>query len=156
LASAPRDLASAQDLSAMPRDLSAPPDLARVDLTAPRDLSQPADLSQPPQLLLGTSTVEPDDDYNTRGIAQAFQESAAARGVVDTLWVDFTPSNSAGKVYVGIYSNTNKNHPGSLLGSGSIVSPGVGWKAIPISATSVTAGVSYWIAILGTVSGQVH
>ena len=50
---------------------------------------------------------------------------------------------------VGLYSN-NAGHPGSLLTSGTIAAPAAGQNnEVAVSAAPVTAGQTYWIAVLG-------
>jgi RHS repeat-associated protein len=52
-------------------------------------------------------------------------------------------------VVVGLYTDTPGNDPGTLLAQGTISSPTAGaWNSMTIPAVSVTAGATYWIAVL--------
>jgi len=50
---------------------------------------------------------------------------------------------------IGLYTN-NAGHPGTLLTSGTITAPVAGQNTtVTVPAASVTAGQTYWIAVLG-------
>src|SRR4051812_22281883 len=101
-------------------------------------------------VLIGSSTIAPSIDMNVSGQAEAFQFTAATSGSVSALVV-YVDSNSASTTIVaGLYSNVS-GHPGTLIAQGSLGNPAAGgWNSVNIPATAITAGTSYWIAILGT------
>jgi outer membrane protein assembly factor BamB len=99
-------------------------------------------------VLVGSDTVRTRADSNSAGVAEAFRTTAAVSGTVGTLSVYVDSSSTASKVYVGLYTNNN-GHPGTLLTQGSKTSPTSGWNDVSVSTASVTAGTTYWIAVLG-------
>jgi hypothetical protein len=102
------------------------------------------------QLLLGDSALNPSIDSDPAGLAEAFAMTATATGALDTLHVYVDASSRSTAVQLGLYSNVN-GHPGVLLAQGRISGPVAGaWNTIAVAPTQVTAGVSYWIALLGT------
>jgi len=111
-----------------------------------------------PAVLLGTQAIGNQPDSNVMGMAEAFQATAVGCGTVGSIAVYLDTSSNAGTVSVGIYADGN-GHPGTLLGqgqgSGSQLVPNA-WNTISISPVSVTQGIKYWIAILGTQSGTVR
>ena len=105
-------------------------------------------------LLLGDSNVETQADASLPlGQAKAFQVTAGATGSVQSLAVYLDPSSTVSTLVAGLYSNSG-GHPGSLLsqGNSSQLVPGA-WNTITVASTAVTAGTSYWVAILGTSTG---
>lgn len=104
-------------------------------------------------VLLGDQAIEAQKDFNSRGVAEAFQTTASVSGTMTLLNVYLDASSNASKVYIGLYSNNN-GHPGSLLVQGSSTQLSAGkWNQIPVTATGISAGTTYWFAILGTTSG---
>jgi outer membrane protein assembly factor BamB len=108
----------------------------------------------PPQtrLLLGVNTIKPNVDSNAIGSAEAFRTTASASGTVNSLsiYIDATSTISGGtRLYAGLYSNSG-GHPGTLLGqaSNSTALQAGAWNTIPMPDTAVTAGTTYWIAVL--------
>jgi Fibronectin type III domain len=100
--------------------------------------------------LLGDSGVQPATDTDDAGLAEAFQVKAASTGTVNTLNVYVDSSSRATQVAVGLYSNVNGG-PASLLAQGNTAHPVTGaWNTISVAPTNVTAGVTYWVAVLGT------
>src|SRR5262249_6959216 len=64
------------------------------------------------------------------------------------------PSNAANKIVIGLYANTASNKPGALLTAGTITQPTAGgWNSVAVTSVHVTAGTSYWIAVLGPTGG---
>ena len=106
-------------------------------------------------VLLGDQAVEGQIDSNSMGKAEAFQAAAAAGGTVLSLTVYLDATSTATSLVAGIYSDVG-GHPGALLaqGSGTSLSAGA-WNKIslPTPGATVSAGMPYWIAILGTQSG---
>ncbi len=101
--------------------------------------------------LIGVASVGATLDNNSSGSAEAFIQTATATGSVAVASVYLDKSNTAKKVYIGLYSNSG-GHPKSLLGSGTVATPVAGsWNTVAISpAVPVVANTSYHIAILGT------
>ncbi|MGC1387190.1 MAG: family 16 glycosylhydrolase, partial [Steroidobacteraceae bacterium] len=99
--------------------------------------------------------MEPGVDTDSLGQAEAFQVTGAACGVVNSLNLYVDASSTAGMIVVGLYADKAGN-PGSLLAQGSTTAPVAGaWNTITVPPVSVTAGIPYWIAVLGTTSGTV-
>ena len=103
----------------------------------------------PATILLGDSAVQSRQGYLSAERSAAFRFRAEAAGTSGAAQIYIAPSNAAGIVIVGIYSNAN-NQPGSLLSIGSLVSPTPGaWNSVALTASSIAPGQSYWLAILG-------
>ena len=106
------------------------------------------------QVLLGTRTVLSSPDNNQSEMAEAFPVTANSSGQVNTLSVFLDSSNTAGTVWVGLYSNYY-GHPSQLLSQAVIQQPVSGnWNSVAIPAVKVTQGRRYWVALLG-VNGQI-
>jgi len=101
-------------------------------------------------VLLGTQTIIANRDFNSAGVAEAFQATGTAGGTLRQLSVYVDSGSSATNVFAGVYSDA-AGAPGNLLSSGSIASPVPGaWNTINVPAATITSGGKYWIAILGT------
>lgn len=106
-------------------------------------------------VLLGDQAIEPQVDSNVNGQAEAFQTTATVSGALTSLSFYLDSSSTVGKVYLGVYSN-GTTHPQNLLTQGSSTQLTKGaWNVITVPSASITAGTTYWIAILGTTSGKV-
>ena len=106
-------------------------------------------------VLLGDQTIEPQVDSNAMGRAEMFQTTGLATGSLTSLTFYLDASSTAGKVYVGVYSNNN-GHPGTLLAQGTPTQLTKGaWNTVTVPAVSITSSTTYWIGILGTTSGTV-
>ncbi len=100
-------------------------------------------------LLFGDQTVETTADNNPAGLAEAFPFTGHAAGTARTIEVYIDSHSTAKSVLGAIYADTN-GHPGALVSSGTLSSPKAGaWNAIPISAATVSASKSYWLAVMG-------
>jgi hypothetical protein len=104
--------------------------------------------------LVGNTTVEAKLDSNVGGLAEAFKTTAITTGSVTRLRL-FVDTGSVGNAVIGIYSNSATGHPGTLITSGTITAPTIGAFNETVPAGAVTAGQSYWIAVLGP-SGTLH
>ena len=105
--------------------------------------------------LVGSSTVESQADSSGAGEAEAFSQVAVASGVAEVASIYIGASNAAKTVVVGVYSS-NGAHAGTLLGTGSATASAAGtWTTMPIGHVAITAGATYWLAILG-VGGSLH
>jgi PKD repeat protein len=110
--------------------------------------------SNPPQFVMGDQNKEPWVDSRAQGTAEAFRTVPAKSKVVTSVQLYLDASSTATEVVAAIYKD-NGGHPGTRIAKGKLGNLKAGtWNAIPISATRVTAGRPYWIAILGT-QGQV-
>jgi hypothetical protein len=108
--------------------------------------------SASPTLVLGSNTVQSNQDDNSAGTAEAFQYTASASGTGTRLNVYVDTPNTATSIVVGIYTNNTSNNPGTLLAQATITSPAKGaWNTVTIANVSITSGQKYWIAILGPV-----
>jgi len=101
-------------------------------------------------VLIGDATVAPSTDANASGSAEAFQVTAPGPGTVTVLNAFVDSSSAARTLVAGLYSDSG-GHPGTLLAQGSLSSPAPGaWNVVNVPTTTVTSGVAYWIALLGT------
>jgi hypothetical protein len=102
-----------------------------------------------PTVLVGDKTVEAGQDEVGGGSAEAFSYTAATTGSATKLNIYVDSASSATSIQVGVYSNASGNHPGTLLASGTLTSPTKGaFNSVTIPTVSITAGQTYWIAIL--------
>ncbi len=116
-------------------------------------LAVPAMAPAQERVLLGEGTVQPSTDSNPNGMAEAFSTLAGASGSLDELRVYVDGCSRATTLTAGLYTDAD-GHPGRRLTEGSIASPRPGaWNAVRVPAADVTAGQTYWIAILGTGGG---
>ncbi len=84
------------------------------------------------------------------GQAEAFRLQAGTTGVAGLAHVYISGKNAASTVIVGLYSDAH-GHPGSLLSTGSApASKANTWTAVSVAPFELTAGRTYWLAILGT------
>ena len=107
--------------------------------------------SNPPQFVVGNQNVEPTVAYSPEGVAQAFLTTAQKASLATNIQVYLDASSTATGLVAGIYSTTADGHPGTLLAQGTSAALKAGaWNSVSIPATSLKAGRSYWIAILGS------
>ena len=105
-------------------------------------------------VLLGDQSSAPSADSNSAGVAQAFAYQATASGTTSDIEFYVNSGTTASKLLLGIYADAN-GKPGSLLTSGSVASPKAqAWNDVGVGSVTVTAGNTYWIALLGT-GGQI-
>jgi outer membrane protein assembly factor BamB len=108
------------------------------------------DNSVPPPLrvLLGDPTIEASPDSNTAGKAEAFRTTASSSGTLTRLTVYVPSTNAAPTLVTGLYSDAS-GKPGTLLTHGTASIPaGGGWINATVPSAAVTAGTTYWIAVL--------
>jgi hypothetical protein len=99
--------------------------------------------------LLGDGAVESHVDYLGAGQAEAFRTQAGGSGVTGIAHVYIDSHNAATTLIVGLYSNAS-GHPGTLLSTGSVSSVQAGaWNAVSLTPSTVVAGATYWLAVLG-------
>jgi hypothetical protein len=100
-------------------------------------------------VLFGNQTVESSTDNNQAGLAEAFPFSGHISGTAHSIAVYVDSHSTARTVLAALYADSS-GRPGSLLASGTLASPKAGaWNTLPISATTVSASKSYWVAVLG-------
>ena len=100
-------------------------------------------------VLVGNATTETKVDTDTAGTAEAFKYTAATTGSVSTLRVFLDGTSTAGSVKIALYNNAAGNHPGTLLTTGTISAPVTNAQnSVSVPPASVTAGQTYWIAVL--------
>jgi hypothetical protein len=100
--------------------------------------------------LLGNQTIQATNDNNGSGNAEAFSYTASSTGAAVSISFYVASGNGATSLKLGIYSD-NSGHPGSLLTSGTITSPVVGWNTLTLTTTpTLSSGTVYWIGFLGT------
>jgi YD repeat-containing protein len=101
--------------------------------------------------MLGNQVVESNLDKNSAGQAEAFPFVANTTGSLATIVFYLDPTSGSGPIHIGLYADNGHNHPGTLLGQGSTSSPVAGsWNQVSVSASNITAGTRYWIALFGT------
>lgn len=101
-------------------------------------------------VLVGSTGIRPQVDSNNAGVAEAFRTTAGASGTVDQLTLYVNATSTATRVVVGLYADAS-GHPGALLAQGATSSPVAGaYNDVTVPAASVTAGSTYWIAVLGS------
>ena len=85
--------------------------------------------------------------------AKAFEIKADKTGMVTNLSVYVAPDSTATTIVAGLYSHNN-GHPYKRLVQGTLSSSKAGaWNKVALPATSVIAGTTYWIAIMGPSGG---
>ncbi len=100
-------------------------------------------------VLLGDQQIEATVDTNGAGSAEAFPFTAQSGGTATSIAVYVDSHNHATTLAAGLYSDNN-GHPGSLLVSGLHSDPKAGaWTTITLNSSSILAGQTYWVAILG-------
>ena len=100
--------------------------------------------------LLGETAIESHTDNLNAGEAEAsrVQPSTSALAGVAHVYID--SHNAARTLIVGLYGSGSSGHPGSLLTSGSIAAVQAGaWNSVALTPSSLVAGKTYWLAILG-------
>jgi hypothetical protein len=106
-------------------------------------------LGQTQQSVLGTAQIQNSLDSNSSGMAEAFPVTANSSSQVNSLSVFLDSSNTAGTVWVGVYTNYY-GHPNKLLGQAVIQQPAPGrWNSVQIPTVQVKQWKRYWIALLG-------
>ncbi|MGJ0483601.1 MAG: LamG-like jellyroll fold domain-containing protein [Methylomicrobium sp.] len=114
------------------------------------NLATAISVSNPSQYVMGNKNLEPWVDYRPEGTAEAFQVTPEKSSIITNVRVYLDASSTAAGLTVGLYKNAS-GHPGTRIAQGELTSLKAGeWNTIPVSATEVTAGRSYWIAILGS------
>lgn len=105
--------------------------------------------STPANVLLGDQRVESSVDNNAGGTAEAFPFTGKLSGQAQVVDVYIDSHNAATTLIAGLYAD-NGGQPGTRLASGTLSSPqGGAWNVVQIPSTTVTAGHTYWLAILG-------
>ena len=101
-------------------------------------------------VLLGDQNLANSGDSNASGVVQAFSYTAAASGTTTDIQLYVASGTTTSELFVGLYTDAGGT-PASLLASGSIASPTAGaWNDVTVGSATVTAGTTYWIALLGT------
>ncbi len=101
------------------------------------------------KVLLGNATIESQRDALIPGRLEAFGLRAHASGQIATLRLYIDAHSTATTVLIGLYTNSDRG-PGTLLGTGSLVSPRRGaWNTVALAPSRLAAGHRYWLTILG-------
>jgi hypothetical protein len=134
-----------------------PPTATATPTNTPGGTPSPTATPAPPTLLVGDQTIEANNDNNPAGSAELFQYTAVTTGSVNQLWIFLNSNNTANKVSLAMYSDSN-NNPQTLLAQGTITSPAAGlWNSVAVTPVTVTAGSKYWLGVLSPVgSGTVQ
>ena len=99
-------------------------------------------------ILIGQQQSTPFVDENSGGEAEAFMVQAAVSGTIASLTVYVDASSKSTKLIVGLYSDKSGT-PGGLLTQGTLSAPMPStWNTVPVANATITAGTTYWIAIL--------
>ncbi len=100
-------------------------------------------------VLLGDQQIETGLDSNAPGSAEAFPFTAQTGGSTTSVAVYIDSHNRATTLVAGVFSDNN-GQPGTLLASGIQASPKAGnWATVNLSSSSIQAGQTYWLALLG-------
>jgi Glycosyl hydrolases family 16 len=102
--------------------------------------------------LLGNSSLEAIPDSASSGVAEAFRYVASGTGAVTKVRLYVDQSSAATNASVGIYDDVG-GQPSRILSS-ALFAPSAGWNEVTIPLLSLTAGKTYWIAMLGQAGGQ--
>jgi hypothetical protein len=121
-------------------------DLAGVDL-AGVDLAH--DMATPTGPIFGDTTLEPGMDTHAAGLADASNYLSTQAGTVGHLSAYVTAGDLT-SLLIGLYDD-QLGHPHTLLASGTVTNPIAGLNTATITPVAVTAGTTYWIAIVGPV-----
>lgn len=109
----------------------------------------------PAGLLLGNYVVEGKADPISTQQSEAWPFTATASGNAATAYLNLDSTSTATGIQLGLYADSSGS-PGSLLATATIASPTSGWNSANFgSSPAITSGTNYWVAILGTGSGQV-
>jgi hypothetical protein len=100
-------------------------------------------------VLFGETNLQSQQDYLQAGHAEAFRFTAQATGTIGAAQLYLDAGSAATTAIVGIYAEGHE-HPGALLSVGALAAPAAGaWNTIALSASAISAGNGYWLAILG-------
>lgn len=117
-----------------------------VSSTAPLSAYATVAVSTP---LLGDLNIETDRQRNAAGVAETFSYTATTSGTANQIGLYLDSGSTAPQVVVGLYADTGSGNPGSLLATATLSTPVAGaWNTVTIPNTAITAGTSYWIALL--------
>jgi len=106
-------------------------------------------------VLMGDQVIESQVDYNSAGVAEAFQSTATASGTSHSITFYLDGSSTASQVTLGIYTDA-AGHPGTLLTQASLSQLTAGaWNTLTVPSAALAQGTNYYIAILG-VTGTVR
>jgi hypothetical protein len=95
---------------------------------------------------LGTTTVfATSNSDNGPGVAQDYRATAATSEIVDRLSVYLR--GTASRVAIGLYTGTTSTAQ-TLQRSCTVTSPVAGWNRCTINPYQVTAGATYWLAVM--------
>jgi hypothetical protein len=99
-------------------------------------------------VLIGDQNIESALDSSSAGSAEAFPFSQATAGTASSISVYVDSQNTATTLTAGLYSDSS-GHPGALLASGSLAPKAGTWNTVSIASTAMSAGGTYWVAVLG-------
>jgi hypothetical protein len=148
------------------RPVGAAPDVGAYEFTGsvtppapppppPPPPTPPTPPAPPGTQLVGNNAVEGLADSLASGQTEAWPFTATATGSAATAALYLDSSSTASGVLLGLYSD-NSGAPGTLLATATISAPVSGWNSATFSSPpSITSGTNYWIAVLGTGTGQV-
>jgi hypothetical protein len=105
---------------------------------------------------VGSGTVQPWADWLPAGIAEAFKTSASASGAIQFLRLYLDSSSNANAAVLGLYSDSG-GRPGTRLAGcalGALVRGA--WNVCGVSGANVSAGSSYWLAVLSPSGSSGH
>ncbi len=101
-----------------------------------------------PAVLVGNNTVLTTADFENAGVAAAFSYVATTSGSATVLRLFVDTSTTSTSLRFGLYAN-GASGPGSLLASCSVTAVTKNaWNACTVPAVAVTAGTTYWLAVL--------
>ena len=106
-------------------------------------------------VLIGQRTVQPRRTQMGAGSARAFSAKSRGGGTVSAIAVYVDAGNRARTLAVALYRNRGCR-PAARLTYGSLRSPRARrWNTVKVHRISITAGHTYWLAVLGS-GGALH
>jgi hypothetical protein len=108
-------------------------------------------VSNPLQFVAGDQNVESTVESIPAGVALAFEITPQQAYTLTNIQVYLDASSTATGLSMAIYTSTADGHPYALWGStGVLAAQADAWSSASMWPLSLSAGQSYWIAILGT------
>jgi hypothetical protein len=99
--------------------------------------------------------VEGAVDGFIQGTARAYPYVATQSGMLGHLSVYVDATNQASEFEVGLYADSETQHPGTLHRSVRVLDPVAGqWDTVQVGPVAVVAGQTYWIALLSGGQGM--
>ena len=120
------------------------------------DMKTPIATSSPAKVLLGEKAIGSASYSVSKGMAAAFQATAASTGSISNLTIYVDKTSTATRLIAGVYTDNN-GHPGKLItGWDDTWIKVSGWNEVRLPVVPVAAGTKYWIAVLNPNGGLLN